>query len=109
MLPNSRVGKISPDCTDSVADCFGASDAFLRRDELDYVAGDQQYQITDTGYNQNYPSSSSANGYDIYGTTDYGVGGSYAENPYYTSHGDNNRNYDLVGSDVKSYAYGGGV
>ena len=79
-----------------------------RRDELDFVnsnvAGEQI-----SGYDQNY-ASSSGNGYDnTYATAvDYPVGGGYAENPYYNSYADN-RNYELVDSDVKSFGYGEGV
>ena len=74
-----------------------------RRDELDFVksnvAGDPIL-----GFDQNYQPSS-GNGYDTYGTLDYAVGGNYAENSYYYSAADN-RNYELVDSDVKSYGYG---
>ena len=52
-----------------------------------------------SSYDQNY-ASSSGNGYDT-----YPVGGSYAENPYYYSYADD-RNYELVESDVKSFGYG---
>ena len=73
-----------------------------RRDELDFVNSNvAEEQIS--GYDQNY-----SNGYDTYATVDYPVGGSYAENPYYNSYADN-RNYELVESDVKSFGYGEGV
>ena len=60
-----------------------------------------------SGYGQNY-GSYSGNGYDTFATVDNPVGGGYAENPNYYSYADN-RNYELVESDVKSFGYGEGV
>ena len=79
-----------------------------RRDELDFVNSNVAGEHQISGYGQNF-ASSSGNGYDTYATAvDYPVGGGYAENPYYNSYADN-RNYELVESDVKSFGYGEGV